>query len=601
MTDTANRQAGLRREWPWLLALGMLAFLAFLPGANYPFLLEWDDCAFATASNLAPSWANVIRWLGPAPLSGFTPVTMWSLMLDRWLFGLNPVAFHLHNQLLHCLAALLLYGLARHLRVSPWAAFLLALLWAVHPQRVESVVWIAERRDVLTGVFGFGSMLLFMRSFDRDKMPWAAAALLLLALDAKPSTLLLPAIMATYALWRRPRLDSLCRHLAPLLAVAVAHYLYFFIQSRGALHSVPETFPRLVLVPLHNAFWYLLTAFVPFELNPLYPRIDYEPRTWLVLGCGGATVPAALAALWVLGFRKREFLTRVAPLAAAWACLFLPVSALVRFGNTDYCDRYNYLLSAVAWLALGLLLDRWAQDAFRRKLACGAGLGAATVYLFLTWAYLPFWQSDKTLFVRAVDGMEHPSRRAVLGLGVVGLNLNDPELLGCAGRLLLRAAKENPELPMHEEFNRPMTEWFTGKFFVGMGLLCSGKPAEALRVLQEPESAYRQGMLPMFYRFDFAPRLWGGLANCYMAAGKPQDALRCLRYQLPMLTPDSVDAHFSRGMAAFLEKNFAAARSEWLKAAAINPDDPTVRRNLANLEANYISGENTKDIKETTK
>ena len=570
--------------WGWPLALFLTVFLAFLPGASHAFLFAWDDSFYVSASELAPGWANAKYWLSHTTEGLFTPVSMWSLMLDRWLFGFNPVGYHLHNHLLHSLAAVLLYGIARHLRINPWMAFFLALLWAVHPQRVESVAWVAERRDVLAGVFGFGSVLLFMRSFDQGRLPWAATAALLLALDAKPSTVLIPAVMALYALWRRPKLDSL-RHLVPILAAAGAHYIFFYMHC-GSVQGTMERFPRLVLVPLHNALWYLLTAFVPFELNPLYPRIGHDVRTWLVLAAGGAALLAAGAYLWRLGGNRRAFLIRAAPFAAAWLCLFLPVSSPVRFNDTDYCDRYNYLLSAVAWLALGAFCDAWARRPTKRRVFAAVALGAAAIYLFMTWTYLPYWQDCRTLFTRAVEGVSHPNPRALVGMGAVGLREKDPLLLDTAGRLLLELSSQDATFVLPKELTRPDLAYNTGLFYVGMGRYYAGRPDEALKPLEILERRFHGDRSTDLYCVDtYASAFWGTLAACQLAQGGTQAALRSLQVQMTCLPPASADAHFCAGMIALLRNDRPAASAQWRKTLELSPGHAQALRNLQALEA----------------
>lgn len=559
--------------WPWLLALGLAAFLAHLPGAAFPFLDQWDDCVYVTASNLAPTWANFKGALTLVTAEVYTPVMTFSVMLDRLLFGLNPAAFHLENQLLHALAALLLFGIARHLGMSRLTAFSVALLWAVHPQRVESVVWITERKDLLAGLFGFGALLLFMRGFDRGRLCWGAAAALLLALGAKPSTVTLPAVMALYALWRRPALPSL-RQLAPPTLAAVAYYLLFHTMTRDSLHGALESLPRLALVPLHNACWYLLTGFLPFDLNPLHPRVGQDARTWLVLAAG------ATAVLTVAWATRRKLFPGGLLFAGAWLCVFLPVSSLLRFNNTDYCDRYNYLLSAVAWLALGALLDRRAQSPARRKLAMPVA-AAATVYLLLSWTYLPYWQSSKTLFVRALDGVERPNPRAVTGLGAYGLKQHDPSSLATAGALLLDMAKDSAAIPLPDSLKQPSLWRQTGQFYVGMGLLYEDRPSEALAPLGALETEFRQGALEPLVKDD--PFFWGSLAKCYLANGMTQEASRCHREASRHCGANQAELHYSRGMIAYLEHDRDTARREWRASLALRPS-PALQRTLESLE-----------------
>lgn len=567
-------------------------FTAFLPSVNYPFLLEWDDKDYITgAPEMEPSWPNAMHWLSHVTVGVLTPVTMWSFMLDRWLFGLNPTAFHISNQLIHSLEALLLFGLARRLGTSCWLAAVLAILWGIHPQRVESVVWLSERKDLLAGVFGFGAALLFMRSFDKGRIPWGACVMLLLAMGSKPSTVTLPGIMAIYALWRRPAIASL-KPLAPIFLVSAAYYLYFLYFSGSAVHAPSEQFPRNILLPLFNASWYLFTGFIPFDLCPIHPRFWLSSFSAIIILAGIASLVCVAVVVWRTRMTSREIIFRILPFAAAWLCLFLPVSSLRRFIYTDYCDRYNYLLSAVAWLALGALLERWLKDAKRRRHAAIAGAMAALAYLMLTLAYMPFWQDTKVLFVHCLE-QAYPSPKAAISLGVVGVNRKDAAALGLAGNALLRLSAESINIQLPDDLKDTESERDTGLLLTGLAFLYEGDMDAATKTLAAVDDACRENRLSIFESEIFAPHLWSALAEFHLWGGRPSDAVRCLRMKLPLLKPGTTDAFFCEGMIAYLDKDFQTARDKWLKAEKLSPGDVNIQHNLRQLDEPPRSGETT--------
>ncbi len=588
MTDAVNttNSHSSKYEWLYIVLLVLIPFAVFIAGANYPFMLEWDDSGLITENTrLVPSFENFKYFLSDVTFTQmiFSPALMYSLMLDRWLFGLNSFGYHIHNILLHSIATLLLYGIARHLGIRGWIAFCIAVLWAVHPQRVESVIWITERKDVLAGVFSFAAMLTFMRAFDHRKIPYWAIILLLLAMATKPSTLTLPGIMVIYALCKQ-REWSIIKYIWPVAVAAAAFYAYSYAVCHTNLTGIAETMPRLLLVPLHNACWYLITAVVPFELNPIYPRAGYDLHTWYILIAGGIIITAGIIAAL-----KKDRLFYVLLFAGAWLCFFLPVSAvIVRFSNTDYCDRYNYLLSAVLWTGVGLLVERFVRNGHESsrnsRLAAAGSICIAVVYIFLTVSYIPAWRDTRTLFMRALE-TPYPNAKAIEGLGRVGLRRNDPEILELAGNMFIGLSRESNNIPLSEDVKNPASDYYTGVFYSGMSLLKADKPLDALGVFRLAEAAYYKKELRLYAADEYQSFLWSSLASCYLSAGRPDDALRCLKVQQQLLKQESADAYFCSGLIAFLQKDFQQAKREWDKANSLRPGDTGIQYNLKKVEA----------------
>jgi hypothetical protein len=576
-------------EWLYIVLLILIPFVTFIAGADYPFMLEWDDSGLITENTrLIPSFENFKYFLSDVTYTQmiFSPALMYSLMLDRWLFGLNALGYHIHNILLHSIAALLLYGIARHLGIRSWIAFFIAVLWAVHPQRVESVIWITERKDVLAGVFSFAAMLTFMRAFDRRQIPYWAIVLLLLAMATKPSTLTMPGIMVIYALCRR-REWGIAKYLWPVVTATMAFYVYSYIVSHANMVGTADVMPRLLLVPLHNAFWYLITAVVPFELNPIYPRVGFDLHTLGVLTAGAILVAAGAAAPLLYKISWKDFLFKTLSFAGVWLCCFLPVSAIMmRFSNTDYCDRYNYLLSAVVWIGIGMLVEKLVSknDSSRNlRIIITGSICIASVYIFLSISYIPAWRDTKTLFMRALE-IPYPNVKAIEGLGRVGLRRNDPETLELAGNMFIGLSRESKNILLSEEVKDPVSDYYTGVFYSGMSLLKASKPLEALEVFRLAETAYYKKELRIYAADEYLSFLWSSLASCYLAAGRPDDALRCLKVQQPLLNQESADAYFCRGLIAFLQQDFQLARREWDKAYSLRPDDVNIQHNLKKVE-----------------
>ena len=322
--------------------LALLLLLVFWPGLNYPFLRDWDDGNFVMFnSNLAFTLEN-FRLYALEPFQDlYTPLPMYSFMLDRALFGLEPLGFRLHNLLLHFTAAAFLFLMIRQLGARAWLALGAALLWAANPQKVESVIWITERKDVLCGAFAFASLWFFLRSVSRRRVPWIAGILAVLAIFAKPAAISLPGVMIVGLICLRGKRLSV-REYWRILRLPVLLSLGAVVwSSLVTAKTNPGVMETNLLIPLHNMFWYPLTALIPYETNPIYPEI----RGWseLALPAAGGI---ALLGIYVLAARKLGMpWRRIVCLLLIVGGFSVPVLGMLQYTTFHYCDRYNYLVS----------------------------------------------------------------------------------------------------------------------------------------------------------------------------------------------------------------------------------------------------------------
>ena len=152
--------SGWKKELLFFLLILLGASLPFLPALSYPFLQDWDDYTFIVENpRLDLTWKNFLFYLTNTFQDLHTPLPLWSFMLDKALWGNNPLAYRLENILFHGVNAYLLFKIFSFWGIRRTLAFAGALLWAVHPQKVESCIWITERKDVLCGLFAFASLL----------------------------------------------------------------------------------------------------------------------------------------------------------------------------------------------------------------------------------------------------------------------------------------------------------------------------------------------------------------------------------------------------------------------------------------------------------
>ncbi len=379
-----------------LIAAGLFAAVVavFLPALRYPFL-NWDDTV-----NIADN--ALLRFDGPGlgfMLSGsrlghWQPSTWLSLALDRALWGADPMGFHLTNVLLHAAGAVLLYLLARRLKLAFLPAAFAALLWALHPLRVESVAWVTERRDVLCGVLSLGAALAYARGLSDAAWRRLAFALTALAMTAKVFAIVLPAVwllldlrLAGAPRWREkvPYLPLSLAALGLNLAAQDGSGAAVSLADFGVTHRLAQAFFGLAFYP-----WKTL---LPTGLAPLYEySILLEPRPFAVASAGVCTFVLYLA----LTRRRVDGLTQA---ALAYLILLSPALGLYKSGRMIAADRWSYLpaipLSLLAAAALSRALD---ERAFRA--AAGAVLLALAA---ATRLQLPVWSSDIALWTRAVS------------------------------------------------------------------------------------------------------------------------------------------------------------------------------------------------------
>ena len=436
MTTTTAHQPFWQRwhDWQWCAIIALVVLAAFAVGYNYAFMMDWDDATFVVNNqHLEWNWANLRDYFTHPFLELYTPVPMVSLMIDHALFGLNPIGYHLHNILLHLACALLLYAILRELGLNRGIATLGALLWALSPQKVESVIWIAERKDVDCGLFAFASFLCFQHALKRLDTPrkclllqLAAGLLGMLSIWSKPATVALPGVFIVYAILYGGRTGRAAAkpvpfhlsptketghspsHLSPLtsalfpcfltlLAIAVSQH---FTQT-GVGHL-----ERLWAIPLHNLFWYPLSALYPWCLNPIHVPIRAWHDIWGVIVAGVLATGGLLA---LTRWRKIPWRTILcAALIIGGATV--PVLGLLRYTDYTHCDRYNYCVSAVVWAVVLLLLN---QLPWKKTWWLPTALTLLVGVFFLrTWCYLPYWETSDTFVAYIFQQPGIPNRKS---------------------------------------------------------------------------------------------------------------------------------------------------------------------------------------------
>jgi len=421
------------------LHLGLLALLVLLSYWRLPSLdyVHFDDDTYVVRNPVVQqglSAASAVWAFTTFHACNYHPLTWLSHLADVSLFGGGPLGGHLTNGALHFANALLVYLFFLRTTRRAWPSFFLAALWAAHPLRVESVAWVAERKDVLSGFFWLATMHAYVWYCLRPSLARYAATLgvFTLGLLAKPMLVTLPVALALLDFWPLRRLGgrfgarygALSSGLAqgapaaparslgwalleklPLLALAAASSAVTLLAQQEAMGGELYT-PRMrVLNALTSCVAYVAKLFWPMNLAAYYPHQGPDQSAPLAALAGLGLAAATVAAL--------RWGRRYGYLATGWLwflATLAPVIGLIQVGPQAMADRYTYiphlgLCLLCVWAAceerLGLALGRRLLGAQGHRLALSALLCLLVALVGLTQRQVSFWRDGVTLFSRA--------------------------------------------------------------------------------------------------------------------------------------------------------------------------------------------------------
>ncbi|MDR3798361.1 MAG: tetratricopeptide repeat protein, partial [Terracidiphilus sp.] len=396
--------AGWRFDLLIYLGLFLATFAVYAQVRHFDFV-NYDDPDYTTGNVHVRQGltAQGLEWaLTSHDAANWFPVTWVSHMLDAQIFGMDSGWSHLHNVLLHALAAILLCMFLERATGARWRSALVAYIFALHPLHVESVAWVAERKDVLSACFWFFTLWAYVWYAERPG--WVrylvVASGLCLGLMAKPMVVTLPIVLLLLDYWPLARLRQRGRKAIweklPLLGLSVAAAVITWLvqEHAGAVKALPLQ-TRLANATLSYAL-YIQKTFWPSRLAVFYPY----PQSFhfLPLVAAGLLL-AAVTAVAIL-------LRRLAPyLLTGWgwfAITLLPVIGLVQVGGQARADRYMYipmvgLLIMLVW-GTGEVLETLHVKVLAIPLAATACLACAV----LTWIQIGYWRNTETLFRQAL-------------------------------------------------------------------------------------------------------------------------------------------------------------------------------------------------------
>ena len=563
-------RAGWRRFIPIIVAI--CACVAYLPSLGGEFV-TWDDNRnFLDNTAYRGLGLTQLAWMWSSTHMGhYVPLTWMTLGLDYVLWGMNPLGYHIQNVLLHGLNAALVYLLAARVFAlagvrsdgddrNVWPSVLAALVFAVHPLRVESVAWITERRDMLSLVWYLASALCYLRFVAQQSgggWYWASVGLFAMSLLSKATSMTLPAALVVLNVYPLRRIGGqvgyttaparrVVLELLPFAALAMAAASV----SIFALHPPAQlTFPDKLAVSAYSLAFYAWKTVWPTELAPLYEMptaLDPFAMRYVV---SYVVVVALACATWLA--RRRW-----PGLAAALIALFLtmlPMLGVVQNGPQIAADRYTYHAAPIVGLLVGAAWARWTGPRIAVRLAAAgcvlAALGAAT------WHQSGYWRTSETLWGRVL-AVDSTSSIAQIAMG---------DLLIAQGRASEAAFHYGRGVQLDPDYAE-------GHNNLGVALARDGRFAEAVEHYRQAtalDSTYVDALV--------------NLGNALLRLGRPRDAVA--EYEAAeRVRPGNADTHFNWGVGLAQLEQFPEAAQQFQAVLQLDPNNADARTYLARVE-----------------
>lgn len=543
------------------LAIGLAALtVATYAGVWTLGFVNFDDPQYVVENahvTTGLTWANVAWAFTTGYAANWHPITWLSHMLDATLFGVAPGPAHVTNLALHVINVVLLFLVLARTTGAAGRSAVVAALFAVHPLHVESVAWIAERKDVLSASFALASLYAYVANVQRANTRWRITALVAFALGlmAKPMIVTWPIVLGLVDIWplARRATNALVRDKAPYFLLAAASIaITVVVQRQGGAIAPFDPYPvgARVAHAVTAYVGYLTQAIWPARLAVFYP---------LPLETSVGSVVLAMIALAAITAAAVSLVHRAPYVLIGWmwyVVMLLPVIGLIQVGGQAMADRYTYL----PLVGIFIVTVWGVSDLTRGWLGRRAILAIATSAVLVACAVaahrqLQVWRDSFSLWSHALDVTTGNYRAE----NAVGALLVDQRRPADAIAHLREALRLEPAFA--EAHNN-----------LGTALLDNGQSNDAIGEYQEalrlaPDLALAHNNL--------------GLAR---ARGGDVDAALSEIRQAVQLRPDRPDFHYNLAVLLAGRGDLAAARAELGAALAIRPDYAPASEMLQHLK-----------------
>ncbi len=548
--------------------LAVSTFAVYSQVQDHEFI-NYDDDKYVTNNEYVKAGftRDSVGWaLTTSYNSNWHPMTWLSHMLDAQLFGPNSKGHHLTNLLFHIANVLLLFLVLLRMTGALWQSGFVAALFALHPLNVESVAWVAERKNVLSTFFWLLTMWAYIRYAQKTNLKRYSLVILFFAMGlmSKPMLVTLPFVLLLLDYWplrrlqsdRRTAISRLVYEKIPLLVlVAGSVVTTLTVQKMGGALGSLNAFPiqERVINALVSYWLYLQKMIWPGGLAIFYAHPENTLSVWK-----GLATAALLALVTTAAIR----LARRAPyFAVGWFWYLgtlIPVIQLVQTGSIAMADRYAYvpLIGIFIIIAWGLpeLLAKWRLRS--RILTIAAGIWISTLML-MTWNQVSHWKNSITIFSHAIEVTD----------------IEYPDFLLAHNNLA----------------NALLAEGRTGKAISHYKMAINLMPdyavnhnhlANALFAEQKTEEAISHFKMAIELMPDYAIA-HNNLGTVLLAEQKTEEAISHYKTAVKLL-PDYATAHYNLGFALMKEKKTGEAIFHFKMAIQLEPNNTNAHSNLGN-------------------
>lgn len=638
---------GRKREIILGLALTLATLAAYWPVYQFGFV-NYDDNRYVFENSRVQaglSLENAVWAFHSLEVSNWHPLTWLSLMLDAQLFGLEAGGYHVINLLFHLLNTLLLYIVLSGMTGLPWRSAAVAVLFALHPLHVESVAWIAERKDVLSTFFLLLTIWAYTRYVRRPglKTYFLVALFFALGLTSKPMVVTLPFILLLLDLWPLRRISPAGRcsregmngtanrwarlilEKLPLFALTVLSVAVTLLAQQSEIAAMQ----RLPLsLRISNALvaycGYLAKTLWPHPLAVLYPHPEFIPA-WQATGA--AALLAVLTILAVTARRRHPYVL------VGWLWYLgtlVPVIGLVQVGVQAMADRYTYIPLIGIFIAAVWLVSEWAaqRDYLKSPLAV-IGSAIAGLFFMLTSSQLNHWQNSQTLFSNALSVTQnnyviHNNMGAFMASqgkldeatahyrAALRIRPDNSETHYNLGNLLLRQGKLREAIPHYEEALSYKPDLISACNNLGIAYAQAGEQAKAVEqfravLKRDPDHQQARGNLALALESlkkaseAVPPHAAAPVRSNPPAVEESEESLaagislakkgdlvgaidhfrKTLQYN-----PDHYEAHVHLGLSLAMQRNLDEAIPHFRKAIILDPKRPEPYNSLGVALAN---------------
>ncbi|HEY4743051.1 MAG TPA: tetratricopeptide repeat protein [Desulfuromonadaceae bacterium] len=620
------------------IALVVITLAVYIRAGHFQFI-NFDDNLYVTKNpHVAGGFTtnNIVWAFTTFDYSYWHPITWLSHMADVQLFGMKAGGHHLTNVVIHTLSSLLVLITLFRMTGALWQSSFIAALFALHPMHVESVAWVAERKDVLCALFWFLTIIAYAEFTKRRKPALYVLSLFsfILGLMSKPMIVTLPLVMLLMDFWPLNRFQGmddhpnlsqrLRRRLPPLIIEKIPFFacsllsgiVTIYGQYRFGAMSDLTVFP--LRLRMENALVayirYIIKTIWPLDLAVFYPFPPSLPL-WQVITSLAALLSISVAALRVA--RQRPYV----PVGWFWFLITLvPVIGLTQVGNQSMADRFSYipgtgLFMIVAWGFSDMTKGLRRRERILTVLASAVIVASAA----LTWRQIGYWRDSVTLYRHSLQVTSGNN----LIYGNLGAALVENGEMDAAIQAMREAIRINPlfvdghhnlgiALAEKGELDAAIREYQVAlgispndarlHYNLGIALAGKGDLASAIRELQvalrispnDWKAYYNLGRVLVrigdldaaIRQFKEAVRLSPYDLNSYLnlgialaEKGDVASAIQAYREAL-RVSPTSKDAHNNLGVALTGKGDLEGAISEFQAILRLAPNDVDAHSNL---------------------